>query len=648
MCGIAGYWYFGKKIKRPESILAMSREIKHRGSDDEGFVLIDLKEMTHMELSSDESPPEIRERYPNIDRGPHVFSHDIALAHRRFAIIDLTASGHQPMKNDDQTIWLVCNGEIFNYIELRAELEKMGVVFHSASDTEVILKSYQFWGMKAFDRFSGFWAISLVDLNQHVLILSRDRIGKKPLYYYKNNTCLVWGSEIKSILKVIASTELNLDDQVITNYLISGIKDFRHKTFWQEIRMMDNATTLTVRADGSFSSDRFWMLPERRLNESQVDLLPVVRDFRDIMRVSLLERLRADVPVAFELSGGLDSSSLVALRSVLKKDKFPAFTVKYDDKSVDESDYAMELSSCYPNIDHQLINFQEENLWPVLDDFIYLLEEPFHGPVLLIGQLLRKKIREKGYRVIIGGAGGDEIFAGYTEYAIPVLRYLFQSRQPVKMLKNLLLYKEKYPLSFFPLLSLVIRKMVGWKGDAGFHSRYLKGNHDQPVFHQYPKDVNELFIQNMNDLKMYYWMSSNDKSDMGIPIEVRNPFLDYRVVDFVFRLPISYFMRNGWLKWFQRKSFQDILPERIIWRKRKRGFPFPMKSWLMNNKSIIGGHIRNSDAFWMNREAVLGDYDRLVRMKPEFLWRLLNLEFWYSRFFRGEKLADKTDIRDRA
>ena len=631
MCGLAGYLFFNQKITETGLIFHMSRKIQHRGPDDEGFMLLDTETMEKRDFSSRISPPEIVNKFPELVSDRQGFPHMLGLSQRRFSIIDLTPAGHQPMWNGAQSICIAYNGEIFNYIELRYELEKQGMVFVSRSDTEVILNAYQYWGLEAFEKFTGFWAVCLVDLGQKRLVLSRDRIGKKPLYLYRDHNCFVWASEIKSILAAVNRAHLNLDDEVIYNYLVSGIKDVNHSTFWKEIRMMDNATTLLIDMEGETSVQRYWQIPDVRMSEKEAEPVSAVNDFRDILKHSLLERLRADVPVAFELSGGLDSSTLVAYRAHLEKEEFAAFTVKYDDRSVDESDYAVELASHYPHINHHLINFQEENLWHYLGEFIYLMEEPFHGPVLLIGQLLRKKMRERGYKVIIGGAGGDEIFAGYTEYAIPTLRKLLKENQYSKFLKNLICYKEKYPLSLFPLMALLLRKMFRLKPDDGFFNDYLNISKQFRSYVQYPKDVEELFIQNMKDLKMYYWMSSNDKSDMGIPIEVRNPFLDHRVVDYLFRLPVSFFFNDGWLKWFLRRSFQDILPPSILWRKRKRGFPFPLDKWLLGNQEMIKEILMSHDTPWIQSHRVIRDYRLLVRKDPAFLWRMVNYQLWLTR-----------------
>lgn len=638
MCGIAGYLSFNRMEGNGRKLKKMSELISHRGPDDEGFILINRIKRNFIELSSKDSHRNLRSKFADIESGQSIFRHDLGMSQRRFSIIDLSHLGHQPMSDSEKTVFIVLNGEIFNYIELREELKNRGIIFRSGSDTEVVIESYKFWGIEFINKLSGFWAFSLYDLKNDILLLSRDRIGKKPIYFYRNNHQIMWASEIKSLLKFIDRSSLSTNEETVMQYLLTGIKDHGHTTFWKDIRMLDNSSVMVFNlGEKKEYQNRFWDIPKVRNNASKTNLENSVSLFRSKLKLALNERLRADVPIAFELSGGLDSSSLVALRAEISKERFPVFTVKYDDPKIDESSFAIALTKKYPNIDHHIINFQNEDLFKYLDEFNLLMEEPFHGPVLLIGQLLRKKISNRGFKVIIGGAGGDEVFGGYTEYAIPILRELKKEGKYYDILKNILFYKEKYPLSLFPLLSLIFRKAFGIGYRASFQKRYI--NDPDRILKTIqniglPKNANELFVKNMEDLKMYYWMSSNDKSDMGIPVEVRNPFLDYRIVDLIFSLPLNYLFRNGWLKWFLRRSFVKDLPESILWRKRKQGFPFPISGWLSYNSKKLKDILNDGDDKWIKVDDIIRNYDSIRLKDPAFLWRLINLQLWDNKFNR--------------
>ena len=640
MCGIAGYFYFYDKKDNSDVIKDMSKVIAHRGSDDEGFVFIDTMSVNKkfLNLSSNISDPEIKLKYPVIKNENLNFEHNLAMSHRRYSIIDLSISGHQPMWNTSNTICVSFNGEIFNYIELRNELSKQGYKFKTNSDTEIIIAGYSVWGKDVFNHFTGFWAISLYDRKNNILILSRDRVGKKPLYIYQNERMIVWASEIKAILQIVEPTSLELDPSSIWNYLYYGQRDIAHFTFWDKIKMMDNSSYTIISHNEHSKSEVFWEIPFIRRKENEISISNSVDKFTDLLKLSLNERLRADVPIAFELSGGLDSSALVALRAKMSKNKFSAFTVKYSNKKVDESHYAEMLAKKYNNIDHRIIGFKDINLWNYMNDFVYLEEEPFHNPNLIVNQLLRKNIKDRGYKVIIAGSGGDELLGGYTEYAVPIMKNLFSNRQYFKFLKNLFLYKEKYPLRFIPIMRIILNKINRFVPKNTVNNIYIRMEPKNSNIVTYPKNINELFISNMKDLKMFYWMSSGDKATMGIPIETRAPFLDHRIIDFIFSLPISYFMNNGWLKWLLRQSMQDLLPKEILWRKEKMGFPFPLQNWLMKSETIIKYVLNEYSNPWINTKLITRDFLKLIETQPSFLWRLISFQLWYIAFIHNDNI----------
>jgi asparagine synthase (glutamine-hydrolysing) len=643
MCGIAGYFFFSEKRNNCDTIREMSAEIAHRGPDDEGFVFIDTlnpaKPSIH--LASGDSDKTIQEKLGIMDEDSFSFSHNLALAHRRFAIVDLSPSGHQPMWDDTGTLCVIFNGEIFNYIELREELRSQGFVFRTGSDTEVILYAYRCWGVEAFKRFSGFWAIVLYDRRENILVLSRDRIGKKPLYVYRDAHKFVWASEIKSILRLIPAQALHIDESSVWNYLYFGKRDVAHYTFWAEIKMMDNAAYAIVSADGDFKTATYWQLPAKRRHEEEITLKEAQTQFIRLLETSLSERLRADVPIAFELSGGMDSSAMVALRALLDKEHFPAFTVKYADRREDESPFAAQLARQYPNIDHHLIDFEKEDLWNHMNKFLYLQEEPFHNPSLLISQLLRKKIKDRGFKVLVGGSGGDEVMAGYTEYAVPIVKELLKQRKYMSAVGNVLLYKEPYPFRLKPMTRILLNRMSKKSSHTFFYEKYFtmddRAKTRPPVFF---KEIEKLLTANMKDLKMYYWMSSGDKAAMGIPIEVRAPFLSHRVVEFLFSLPVSYLMRNGWLKWLLRKSLGGILPDKVCWRKQKMGFPFPIARWLMKNESLLKGLLTDyaETNRWLDNRLIVRDYAEINAVNNNFLWRAVNFQLWLIRVIHRETI----------
>jgi asparagine synthase (glutamine-hydrolysing) len=637
MCGIAGYFYFSEKKTTCEAILKMSAEIVHRGPDDEGFVFIDVPGNTFLEMASPDSDKTIQEKLKIIDDSTFNFSHNIAMAHRRFSIIDLSPAGHQPMWNQNKSLCVVTNGEILNYIELREELKSQGMVFGTNSDTEVVLAAYSFWGTEAFKRFTGFWAIALYDSQKNILVLSRDRIGKKPLYIYHDENKLIWASEIKSLLQVIQPSALHLNEKSLWYYLYYGNRDIGHATSWKEINMMDKSAYMVISLDGCREPDTYWQIPFTRKKVKDISFKSAAKKLTELLSLSLNERLRADVPIAFELSGGMDSSTLVALRAGLDKSEFSAFTVKYSDKKIDEHGYASTVAERYPNVNHHLINFKKINIWDHMQRFIYLMEEPFHSPNVVVNHLLRKQMRSHGYKVIIVGAGGDEVLAGYKEYAVPIMKYLLAHRHYLGFIKNLLLYKERYPLRIKPMARIIANRIFKFVPETFPYDSYITISDEEKTRLVYPKEINALLLANMKDLKMHYWMSVGEKAAMGIPLETRSPFLDHRVVEFLFSLPIPYFMNNGWLKWLLRKSVQHLLPRSVLWRKEKMGYPFPLARWLIESQDIIKGVLTefNNDG-WLDNRSIVRDFSSLVEKHPDFLWRAVSFQLWYTRLMCNE------------
>ncbi|MGE5342893.1 MAG: asparagine synthase (glutamine-hydrolyzing) [Candidatus Omnitrophota bacterium] len=648
MCGIAGYLLFSGVETTGATIRTLSAEIAHRGPDDDGMVLIDTRSPDKRFIDCRSTDPDLSQLRDGPNGFTHHFKHNLAMAHRRFSIIDLSDAGHQPMWNADRSLCVVTNGEIFNYTELKEELKSHGMRFRTQSDTEVMLAGYEVWGENAFSHFSGFWATAIYDFKKNMLLLSRDRIGKKPLYVYRNAERLVWASEIKALIRVLEPSQLRLNDTAMGHYLYHGRRDIGHQTFWTDIRMLDNAGVVIVSPDGRTEHKKYWTFPHTRRNETDISFHEAAGQFREVLQVALRERLTADVPVAFELSGGMDSSSLVALRAHMNRDEVPVFTVEYSDKRVDESAFARSVASHYPNIRHHVINFKEIDFWAHMNRFVYLMEEPYHNPNVLINHLLRKQMSDHGYRVIIAGAGGDEVLAGYKEYAAPIMKHLWAEGHYVPFLKNLVLYKENDPFRFKPMSRILMNRLFKQFGflkppqNRGVSTDiYIRSDHTPRVDPDIPKEINRLLAGNMADLRMYYWMSAGEKAAMGIPLETRSPFLDYRVVECVFSLPISYFMRNGWLKWLLRKAVGDLLPASVLWRKEKMGYPFPLERWLRENKTVTCGVFREFDNPWIDNRAIVRDYDLLVEQQPAFLWRALSTQLWLTRVVNRELIDFK-------
>ena len=261
MCGIAGYYINGFQSNSAVDLIRMTRVLRHRGPDDEGFVLINTHNGKKLDASGRESDPKVREQFPQLDNHAEGSPHNIALGHRRYSIIDLSPSGHQPMWDSQSQTCVSFNGEIYNFIELREELEKSGHHFSTKSDTEVLLKGYIEWGTNLFPKINGTWALALYDKNKNQVLLSRDRIGKMPLYYMIQGEYFYWASEIKALLQIHSTKASSIREQAVDDFLLHGWRDL-DGTFWKNIQDFPPASYAWIEKDLSLSIQPYWQLPK--------------------------------------------------------------------------------------------------------------------------------------------------------------------------------------------------------------------------------------------------------------------------------------------------------------------------------------------------------------------------------------------------
>lgn len=646
MCGIAGYFLLNRSRRDGVTVRDMIGTIAHRGPDDEGYAFFNTTSGSRQLASGPRSHPSVKKALQANDGTRPVLPHDVAMGHCRFSIVDLSPLGHQPMIDATTGVALSFNGEIYNYIELRLDLIKRGWQFETNSDTEVLLKSYLEWGPVAFDKMNGFWAVALYDGRRRSILLARDRLGKTPLYYCVHQGVFYWSSEIKAILASTEITDHSVKRKAVMDYLILGMRD-HEGTFWDDIHDFPPASYSWIKDDLSLDTTRYWSIPQRRRTPEEMPLADVQAAITDLLTDAVRIRLRVDVPVAFELSGGLDSSSLVALHASQSSTITPAYTIKNEDPEFDEEPYARSIAEHFRDrVEYRVIHASEVDFWRGADSFVYLQEEPFHSPVLYTSHTLRRIIRNDGIKVVLSGAAGDELLAGYAnEYFIPYLRHLVDTAQCTKLLRELRrnteisisnLIKSHVTKSVkAPLTSLAVRAF----GIATPLDKILKVK-DRPRYE--PSDSGSLFtdvmVANMSSRKMYYWLRAGNKSNMGIPIEARAPFLDYRLVDLCFCLPPEYLVRDGWHKWILRDLVKGLMPTRITWRRTKMGYPFPLKSWLAGSRATVRDMLSGVDNDFVDFGKMMLYYDYLLEVNAAMLWRMISFGLWWRRIVKGESL----------
>lgn len=574
MCGILAYFNRnGVNHEQLNQSLSALKKIKHRGPDGEGVVLINSKSGEFRNLITDATP---RGNFKNTIREQELsdFKFDLLLGHRRLSIIDLSINGHQPM-SDDFGNWIVFNGEVYNYIELRNELKQHNCNFRTESDTEVILAAYRTWGTDCVKRFNGMFSIVLYDKSAAKLFLANDRFGVKPLYMYSDKNQMVFSSEIKQIKEF--KNQYTYNEKAIDNFVKHAYLDYDTSTFYNEIERFPNACITLVQLSGEnkISCNKFY-----ELNTTAKSTNNAIEQFRHLFDDAVRIRLRSDVPVGFASSGGLDSSSILySGYSLLKASdnhlNISTFSAIFPGLEGDESEYIKIIENDLKIRSNYVNPLEEFNI----DDFEklqYHQEIPVQSTSYYAEWCVSKSVQKNQGKVLLVGQGGDEILAGYHHHFYRYCRQLILQGEIREYLSQIKKYSEIKSLNVKQLHSKVINEVkLAYKFKLGLakFSNFLNEKWNKA------DKLIELLKFDLEEYTLPTYLRSGDRSSMAFSIEARHPFLDYRLVDFCFSLPDNYKINDGWQKWILRKAMPEM-PERISYRKDKKGFTTPQKDWI--------------------------------------------------------------------
>lgn len=591
MCAISGILSLGGPIS-PSLIGAMTSVLRHRGPDDEGYLVVQMKEgcaeaVPHNGRESQESTlPLISEL-----RAPaHLY-----LGHRRLSILDLSPAGHQPMTYG-KGLWIVFNGEVFNYIELREELKCLGHEFRTNTDTEVVLAAYSAWGEKCVARFNGDWSFCIFDAKRQTLFLSRDRYGIKPLYYFHGRDVFAFASEIKALLTLpTVPTHLNRDKAF--HYCAFHCRDHTEETLYDQIFQLNPGHNLQVDLrTGAVQKSRYYQVAyDRELGEyDHAKALGYAADIRELLIDAVRLRLRADVPVGTCLSGGLDSSSIVAIMARLlgpntQKTVLNTFTAAFPTEPIDETKFA-RLAAKGSSATTHYVYPSREGYHQALPSILYYQDEPF-GSSTVYSQWEVMKEAAKHVKVVLDGQGGDEVFGGYWDNRACFLTQLLKSGRIGELVTELRwtaqnaggwkkLLQAVKPVPFFCLGSTM--KPLAYRlrlREEVNHSIQTFGDISsqgwEHIERKFCDNTNELLFHYLIEYSLPYLLKAEDRNSMAHSIEARVPFTDYRLVDYVFSIPAVYKIHHGWTKWLLRLAMRELLPDQILWRKDKLGFATP-------------------------------------------------------------------------
>lgn len=592
MCGISGLVIKKQNsVNLKEVVNAMSQNIKHRGPDGEGFMF--ANETQTIPVYSNDSPSFKRSDLnyipqKNISEVNGNFK--FAFAHRRLSIIDLSESGHQPMALSDGKYWITYNGEIYNYLELKKELEVEGVRFVSSSDTEVVLQAYKLWGVDCLDKFNGMWSFCLYDVEKQELFCARDRFGVKPFYYVDNDNAFAFASEQKAFVKSgLIKAEMN--EKALHNYLINNRMEPDENNFFEGVKELwpSHYLIYNLKSHQIHTYRYFKLEPDY---DYETDLLSdeeIIKQIKEKLSNAVNLRLRSDVPVGSCLSGGVDSSVLAALMSKDRKNPVYFFTSVFKNKEGDES-YFAELMAKHVNGIHKTIEPTSEGLFTELETLVYSQDVPIWDTSTYAQYKVMELAKQNNIKVVLDGQGADELFAGYHHHFVAKWNYLLSYGNVIGMMRDMnqskktidspfsLFIKEKIKANYNTYLK---NSTPYFKDD--FINKYEKVN---PV--KYLDKVNQQLAYDITDARLKAFLKCEDRCGMWHSVESRTPFSDdIELINLLFSINGNRKMKKGISKYFLREAVKDQLPKEIYSRYDKMGFETPMNKWIGGNYKAI-------------------------------------------------------------
>jgi asparagine synthase (glutamine-hydrolysing) len=627
MCGIAGIVRWDGAPVPEQDIRSMCAAIVHRGPDDEGVYLAD----------------------------------GVALGQRRLSIIDLEG-GHQPLSNEDGTVWIVFNGEIYNYGELRRDLERRGHVFRTNSDTETIVHLYEDEGARCVERLRGMFAFAIWDERRHQLLLARDRLGIKPLYFAERDGELIFASELKPILQLTRVPRTI--DWGAAHHLFTFLSTPSTASIVEGIAKLEPArTAVASRKSPRLRVETYWDVqfqPNERASEAEL-----IEQLRDLLTESVTLHQVSDVPVGAFLSGGIDSSAVVALMS--KSTSLKTFSIGFAESSFNELPHARQVAKVFGTDHHDLV--LNPDVVQIVEDLTWYLDEPF-GDTSAIPTFMVSKLASSHVKVVLSGDGGDEVFAGYDKYVVErreraydrvprplraiagaIGRLMPEGVTGRRFLRHLAL---DGPRRYLDASSMFrhdeIRRLFTMDASARM-LRHDPHSESMAALREYGHDW--LAAVQYRDLHTYLpldILTKVDRATMAHSLEARPPLVDHRLAEFAATIPATYRLRGGTTKYLFKQAMRGILPDAIIDRP-KHGFAVPIARWLRGDLAgfardlLLSTASRNRGFFQMPQVERLLALNARGRDLDLQLWTMVSFELWCQRFLDPSPRQQPVPIR---
>ncbi len=684
MCGISGIYSFDSQRVIDINLLRdMNALIEHRGPDDEGFCLIEKNSHKILQFCGDGSNEEIRRLYPPLNLSARA---SLGLGFRRLAILDLSVKGHQPMTDPQFNLHIIFNGEIYNYLELREELISQGYSFNSESDTEVILKAYEFWGENCVLHFNGIWSFALWDARKRLLFCSRDRFGVKPFYYCQDKDFLYFASEIKQLLLAPLAKSLNLP-MIWRSMKINSMQVYEEETFWNEIKALKPGYNLIVNQQGLFLKE-YYRLNPTSFGKSPLSFSEATQAYKATFEKAVQLQMRSDVEVGSCLSGGLDSSAIVCTAAKLTDKPLETFSSYFPEyPPLDERKWIEEVVHSCGCISY-LTAPEPEDAMAWFNDATWFNDLPL-GSGFAAQYAVMKLAQKNGIKVLLDGQGSDELTAGYRHSFYRFLADLILQAQFNKAFKEALAWLKKYGYikGISGLAKALLSVFLSEPQLYNFEFRFLrfepfnqdfiqqcKKSISEPIFAQISDlssiSISKLLAHHSNKFAKNYLLPSNkfskptcdklsnflynavystslptllhweDRMSMSASIESRVPFLDHNLVELAFSFPSEYKIHNAQGKYVHRQAIKPIVPSSIYNRKDKSVFGSPFLSlWLRGPmktsfETLITSTTFRNRGIW-NLPLIMQNWQKYLQgdnSQAEMLYNIYALEMWFRRF----------------
>jgi asparagine synthase (glutamine-hydrolysing) len=657
MCGIAGIFSPAGKPVESRLLVQMTNSLRHRGPDDEGYLLAQTASATTQPFRGTDTISAIT--HPDInDRAILGRNSNLGLGWRRLSIIDLSPTGHQPMSNANQSAWIVFNGEIYNYIELRKELAAKGFVFRTQSDTEAIIHAYTAWGKDCVHHLNGMWSFALYDALNKRLFCARDRFGIKPFYYHWDGTTFRFASEIKALLEA-DDIPRKANSAMVYDYLAHRILDHTDQTFFESIVQLRPGHVLQLDLSGLRTEQYYTLDYNPELGHfDENEARRYADEFRERFTDSVRLHLRTDVTLGSCLSGGLDSSSIVCTSNQLifgkegvsraiVGDRQKTFTATSNDPRFSEERFVQSVIQ-QTHANPFFIEPTSEGLLADLPAFVRAHDEPVISTSMYAQWNVMKLASQHDVKVLLDGQGGDELLAGYR-WHFPVYHGQMLKEMRLKdFYGELRSTRDVTGLSMMNLVAPVAGKVVKsivphalWRtmlNASQYFGPDFKGRRSSSPGILLKSDFNlqRRLWEEETRFNMQQLLHYEDRNSMAFSIEARVPFIEYRLIEFVMKVPAIYKIHNGWSKHLLRNAMEGLLPKDIQWRKDKMGFVTPEEAWVQNLRPHFVNLIRQQlfrSARFTDMKKFIDHFDHgSISLPSSDIWRFLNLEFWMREF----------------